>query len=213
MALKEVELANPISCINRAANDEPIFVLRANDANAAGTVREWARRYMNEKGGNETAMTSAQRAKYYEALALAEDMEAWYVAKKDPSRLTDAEWWRERTKGFNAPETSFPGLVTGPALDAIRDLYIAGEGVLQISVVHDELIVERIAPNTFKVTPPDPVPLEVKSATLDLDEGLRGTRFCGKTHGCIHYAGHTGDCSVEEMPEAQQLGLSHKAAV
>lgn len=38
---KEDELRNPNSCLNKAAHDEPIFVLRANDPLAAQTVRLW----------------------------------------------------------------------------------------------------------------------------------------------------------------------------
>lgn len=38
---KEDELRNPNSCFNKAAHDEPIFVLRANDPIAAQTVRLW----------------------------------------------------------------------------------------------------------------------------------------------------------------------------
>jgi len=41
--LKRDELANPESCINKAADDEPVFVLRANDENAPAIVLEWCR--------------------------------------------------------------------------------------------------------------------------------------------------------------------------
>ena len=40
---KRDELANPNSCFNKAADDEPIFVLRANDRLAPAAVFEWAR--------------------------------------------------------------------------------------------------------------------------------------------------------------------------
>jgi hypothetical protein len=40
--LKRDELSNPESCINKAADDEPVFVLRAQDVLAATTVRLWA---------------------------------------------------------------------------------------------------------------------------------------------------------------------------
>jgi hypothetical protein len=40
--LKRDELSNPNSCLNKAMNDEPIFVLRANDPCAPDTIRAWA---------------------------------------------------------------------------------------------------------------------------------------------------------------------------
>jgi hypothetical protein len=38
---KKDEIANPDSCLNRAADDEPIFVLRASDKFAAPLVTMW----------------------------------------------------------------------------------------------------------------------------------------------------------------------------
>jgi hypothetical protein len=38
---KSEELANPQSCLNRAADDELIFVLLAHDRASAATVRAW----------------------------------------------------------------------------------------------------------------------------------------------------------------------------
>ena len=40
--IKREELTNPSSCLNRAADDEPIFVLRAHDQCAVATVLAWA---------------------------------------------------------------------------------------------------------------------------------------------------------------------------
>jgi len=40
--IKRDELADPTSCINKAADDEPVFVLRASDALAPIVVRLWA---------------------------------------------------------------------------------------------------------------------------------------------------------------------------
>lgn len=42
MAAKHFELSDPNSCLNKAADDEPIFVLRASDLLAAGLVYGWA---------------------------------------------------------------------------------------------------------------------------------------------------------------------------
>lgn len=40
--IKATVLSNPGSCLNRAAPDEPIFVLRAKDPLFAPTIRLWA---------------------------------------------------------------------------------------------------------------------------------------------------------------------------
>ena len=40
--LKTNELRDPASCLNKAADDEPVFVLLARDPCAAQTVRAWA---------------------------------------------------------------------------------------------------------------------------------------------------------------------------
>jgi len=42
--LKKDEVSNPNSCLGKAADDEPIFVLRAKDICASGVVRIWAQR-------------------------------------------------------------------------------------------------------------------------------------------------------------------------
>lgn len=42
MGLKKEELLNPQSCLNKAADHEPVFVLRAKDPLAANAVRDWA---------------------------------------------------------------------------------------------------------------------------------------------------------------------------
>jgi hypothetical protein len=46
MGTKASNLRDPASCLNKAAPDEPLFVLRAKDPTAAQTVRLWAE--MNE---------------------------------------------------------------------------------------------------------------------------------------------------------------------
>lgn len=65
--LKRDELANPASCINKAASDEPVFVLRAKDPLAAQAVRLWA------------AMADGRHEpeKRQEALDLADRMDEW----------------------------------------------------------------------------------------------------------------------------------------
>jgi hypothetical protein len=39
---KKEELENPNSCLNKAADDEPVFVIRAQDSLAPVIVRRWA---------------------------------------------------------------------------------------------------------------------------------------------------------------------------
>lgn len=78
--IKRDELANPYSCINRASDDEPVFVLRAHDIDAPSIVRKWAKYYARRKEALGGVMTETQREKYKEALALAKQMEAWQKA-------------------------------------------------------------------------------------------------------------------------------------
>jgi hypothetical protein len=74
--LKSLELATQTSCLNRAADDEPVFVLRANDENAPAIVCTWARDYLESKGGYANA-AKVQIAKYEEAIQLASQMRVW----------------------------------------------------------------------------------------------------------------------------------------
>ena len=65
--LKHRELTDPKSCLNKAAPDEPIFVLRAKDARAAMAVRHWAT----------MAHGLHEPEKLQEAEALAQQMDDW----------------------------------------------------------------------------------------------------------------------------------------
>lgn len=79
--LRKDEIATPTSCLNNAADDEPIFVLKSTDELAPDIVREWAQRYQAAKGGSKGGgMTVRQIAKWSEALALADQMDAWRKA-------------------------------------------------------------------------------------------------------------------------------------
>lgn len=40
--IKRDELADPTSCLNRARDDERVFVLRAHDPAAPSAIRRWA---------------------------------------------------------------------------------------------------------------------------------------------------------------------------
>jgi hypothetical protein len=80
MALKRVELTNPHGCLGAAADDEPIFVLRANDELAPHTVRRWAWDYRQRKK-LEGTYNAPREAKFKEAMALADQMEEWKRAQ------------------------------------------------------------------------------------------------------------------------------------
>lgn len=79
MSTKRVEIANPDGCLSKAADDEPIFVLRANDPVAAGIVRRWADDYLIDKRENshDGCLTHAQLSKAQEARGLANEMDSW----------------------------------------------------------------------------------------------------------------------------------------
>lgn len=64
---KRFELNNPESCLNRAAHDEPVFVLRAKDPIAAMAIRHWAT----------MAHGIHEAEKISEAIHLADDMDTW----------------------------------------------------------------------------------------------------------------------------------------
>lgn len=76
MATKAEELSNPNSCLSKAADDEPIFVLRAKDPLAADLVREWA--MLAARHGEH------EDAKCVEALAHARHMEQWRHERRRP---------------------------------------------------------------------------------------------------------------------------------
>ena len=68
--IKHLELSTPTSCLNQAAPDEPVFVLRAKDPLAARVVRIWAT--LTEGGFHE-------RRRVRTARQLADQMDAWRV--------------------------------------------------------------------------------------------------------------------------------------
>lgn len=65
-----------VPCYDKAADDEPIFVLRAADPSAPKAVRAWA--FQAEMDGH-------RREKIVGALQDAADMEAWQAA--NPERV------------------------------------------------------------------------------------------------------------------------------
>lgn len=74
--LKRDEIGTAVSCLNKAAEDEPLFVLRANDETAPGVVMAWATDYKAAKGGWFN-MSELQQQKYNEACKIASDMRIW----------------------------------------------------------------------------------------------------------------------------------------
>lgn len=81
--LKKDELSNPNSCLNRADENEWLFVLRANDPIAPTLVREWALRYREykykEKGNDQ--LNDKESAKFREALDTSLAMMDWRRVK------------------------------------------------------------------------------------------------------------------------------------
>jgi hypothetical protein len=71
LATKLEELNDPNSTLNKAADDEPIFILRAQDMTAPQTVLEWMQR--NPQIGE---------AKFAEARDCADAMRAWPERRK-----------------------------------------------------------------------------------------------------------------------------------
>lgn len=78
---KGTELLNPNSCLNKACDDEPLFVLRANDPIAPQTIRHWVTMSWNHKIKGGPSISNDKRA---EALDIAIAMEKWR-AKNAPS--------------------------------------------------------------------------------------------------------------------------------
>lgn len=64
------EINDPKSCLNKAADDEPIFVLRAKDPLAPLLVRRWAEL---ARGTD-----SHDQAKQISALRVSGEMEKWF---------------------------------------------------------------------------------------------------------------------------------------
>lgn len=72
---KQDAIDNPNSCWNKAALDEPIFILRASDILSPALVREWARQFaIHRLLANGMSITHSD--KYREAMQTALAMEA-----------------------------------------------------------------------------------------------------------------------------------------
>jgi hypothetical protein len=82
---KHLELAGP-SCLTAAKDNEPLFVLRANDELAPNIVREWAKRYYDTKMDKQGKLTAVQKEKKEGALKEAARMEAWVIEEARKAR-------------------------------------------------------------------------------------------------------------------------------
>lgn len=71
-------------CFAKAALDEPIFVLRAQDRSAPKLVRQWAEifRQHHLKVGTTGHELAKAIAKHTDAMKIADDMEAWALRKQ-----------------------------------------------------------------------------------------------------------------------------------
>lgn len=71
--IKRDELSDPNSCLNRAEDDEMLFVLLGRDEAAPATIRAWCRARVL-KGKNKR-----DDPQIVEALACAKSMEDWRI--------------------------------------------------------------------------------------------------------------------------------------
>lgn len=78
--LRAQEIQSQSSCLNKASDDEPIFVLRANDECAPDIVMKWAFAYRASKVA-QGEMTQRQMDKYEEAIELADLMRKWKAGR------------------------------------------------------------------------------------------------------------------------------------
>ncbi len=77
--IKRDEVAIRTSCLNKSADNEPIFVLRAHDSIASDVVREWVILYQMKKTANGRRMDLREELKCAEAIVLADLMDSWRI--------------------------------------------------------------------------------------------------------------------------------------
>jgi hypothetical protein len=71
---KNQELSDPASCLNKAADDEPIFVLRGKDPVTPAAIRAWAE-HAEVQGLHEREKRNAARE-------FAVEVEEWQAAQR-----------------------------------------------------------------------------------------------------------------------------------
>lgn len=71
-------------CFAKAALDEPLFVLRAQDRSAPKLVRQWAETFRQHhlKVGTSGHELAQAIVKHTDAMQIAEDMESWALRKQ-----------------------------------------------------------------------------------------------------------------------------------
>lgn len=79
--IKKDELANPCSCLNRAHDDEPIFVLRAQDRFASDIILAWADMYRHHHAPQGNWRSEEHRMKHNEAIDIVDQFERWRERK------------------------------------------------------------------------------------------------------------------------------------
>lgn len=82
MGIKAQEMKD--GCFAKAAMDEPIFVLRAQDKSSPGIVRAWAEKFRvaHVKAGTSGHDLARAITKHTSALECADAMEAWSTRKQ-----------------------------------------------------------------------------------------------------------------------------------
>lgn len=78
-------LQDPDSCLNKAAPDEPLFVLRANDPIAPYIVEHWASMYITNKR-LDGEVSRAQLDKMANATVVAAGMRTWLYRRHEVAR-------------------------------------------------------------------------------------------------------------------------------
>lgn len=87
--IKQDIINNPNSCLNKAADDEPLFILRSTDELSPKCVRDWACRLLvkaDETQKTDAALAQKQREKAARAFEDAGQIEAYQArhGKKVP---------------------------------------------------------------------------------------------------------------------------------
>lgn len=82
MGLKSKEIVD--GTFAKAAMDEPLFVLRAQDKTSPALVRRWAEQFRSHhvKAGTEGRSLAKAIVKYTEALEVADAMDRWAIKKQ-----------------------------------------------------------------------------------------------------------------------------------
>lgn len=89
MGTKREELESTTGCLAKAADDEPIFVLRAQDATAPMAVRNWIDGVVVQHYRDGQVMSVKLRSKLEEARRLAVRMEQWQRANPHLVKVPD----------------------------------------------------------------------------------------------------------------------------